>query len=42
MMSLRQVFKMVLPMVLMTVAVDVWDGVPEQTVLFIMWLVGIR
>ena len=39
-MSLREVFKMVLPMFLMTVAVDVWDGVPEQTILLIAWLVS--
>jgi hypothetical protein len=37
-MSLRQVFKMVLPMVLMTVAFDFWDGVPEQTIFLITGL----
>jgi hypothetical protein len=35
-MSLRRVFKMVLPMFLMTVAVDFWDGVPEQTLMFLV------
>jgi hypothetical protein len=30
-MSLRTVFKMVLPMFVMAVAVDFWDGVTEKT-----------
>jgi len=41
-MSLRLVFKMVLPLFLITVASDIWDGVPEQTVFLILWLVSSR
>jgi DTW domain-containing protein YfiP len=39
-MSLRQMLKMLLPMLLITLMADVWDGVPEQTIFLIMWLVS--
>jgi hypothetical protein len=35
-MSLRTVFEMVLPMFLMAVAFDFWDGVPEQTLMLLV------
>jgi hypothetical protein len=39
-MILKQVFKVTLPMFLMTMVVDVWDGVPEQTLMLLMNLLG--
>jgi hypothetical protein len=38
MMSLREVFKMVLPLVVTTLAIDMVDGFPEQTIIFLIEL----
>jgi hypothetical protein len=39
MMSLREVFKMVFPLVVTTLAIDMVDGFPEQTIILVVWLV---
>jgi hypothetical protein len=36
----RLLIKTALPMVLITLVADIWDGVPEQTIFLIMWLVS--
>jgi hypothetical protein len=39
MMSLREVLKMVLPMVVTVVLADMVDGFPDQTIILVVWLV---
>jgi hypothetical protein len=39
-MSLRAMFKITLPIILITLMADIWDGIPEQTVFLILWLVS--